>query len=108
VPIKPENRKRYPRDWKQIRDRIIARAKNRCEGSPKFPKCRAANAEPHPVTRSIVVLTVGHLDHTPENCADENPRAWCQRCHLNYDASHHAQTAAQTRRAGRALGDLFK
>ena len=40
----------------------------------------------HPVTGSKVVLTIAHLDHTPENCDDENLRAWCQRCHLTYDA----------------------
>lgn len=108
MPIKPENRRRYPRDWRDIRDRIITRANNACEGSPKFPNCRAPNAKPHPDTGSIVVLTVGHLDHTPENCGDENLRAWCQRCHLNYDAHHHQQNAAATRRAGKAIGDLFK
>jgi 5-methylcytosine-specific restriction endonuclease McrA len=54
-----------------------------------------------------IVLTIAHLDHTPENCSLENLRAWCQRCHLSYDAQHHAQTAYHSRRAGRALGDLF-
>lgn len=32
-----------------------------------------------------VVLTVAHLDHTPENCADDNLVALCQRCHNRYD-----------------------
>lgn len=31
MPIKPENRGRYPKDWKQIRERILLRAGNRCE-----------------------------------------------------------------------------
>lgn len=106
-PIRPENRRRYPADWQTIRDRVIARAGNCCEGSPKFPACRAPNAKPHPVTGSIVVLTVGHLDHTPENCDEANLRAWCQRCHLNYDAAHHAQTSRATRRSRKAMGDLF-
>ena len=26
MPIKPENRARYPKDWKAIRDAIVARA----------------------------------------------------------------------------------
>lgn len=55
-----------------------------------------------------IVLTIAHLDHTPENCGDENLRAWCQRCHLRYDAEHHKQTAASTRRAGKAARDLFE
>lgn len=54
-----------------------------------------------------IVLTVAHLDHTPENCADENLKALCQRCHLSYDAKHHARNAAETRRKARADGDLF-
>lgn len=98
MPIKPENRDRYPADWPEIRARIRARSGNCCEGSPAYPDCRARNGKPHPETGSIVVLTVGHLDHTPENCDDENLRHWCQRCHLTYDAKHHAQTAYMTRR----------
>jgi hypothetical protein len=91
MPIKPENKHRYPKDWKQIRERILARATGRCEGSPDFPHCRAANRERHPETRSRVVLTVAHLDHVPENCALKNLKAWCQRCHLNYDRKHRAK-----------------
>lgn len=54
-----------------------------------------------------IVLTVAHLDHTPENCVDENLKALCQRCHLTYDAKHHAQNAARTRRSKLAQGDLI-
>ena len=91
MPIRPENRSRYPSDWKSaVRPSILARASNRCEGSPDFPDCRAANHEPHPETGSTVVLTIAHLDHQPENCKPANLRAWCQRCHLSVDAAHHA------------------
>jgi hypothetical protein len=31
VPIKPENRKLYPKDWKAIRERILHRSDYRCE-----------------------------------------------------------------------------
>ena len=128
VPIKPENKGRYPKDWKAIRKRILDRAFNRCEGSPAFPDCRICNgwfrnnttgetssnpmqaeawefADGDSVTR--IVLTIGHLDHTPENCSDDNLRAWCQRCHLNYDAKMHAQASRITRRKGKAVGELF-
>lgn len=54
-----------------------------------------------------VVLTVAHLDHQPENCERGNLKALCQRCHLRYDAAHHALNAARTRRARKAAGDLF-
>jgi 5-methylcytosine-specific restriction endonuclease McrA len=108
MPIKPENKARYPKDWKQIRARILERATFRCEGSPLWPDCRVENYAQHPVTGSKVVLTIAHLDHTPENCADDNLRAWCQRCHLAYDAQHHAINAAATRRKGKAVADLFE
>jgi hypothetical protein len=108
MPIRPSERARYPKDWKQISLRIRERAGWRCEGSPGiYPHCRAAHGEPHPVTGSKVVLTVAHLDHTPEHCADENLMAMCQRCHLTYDASHHAANAAATRRAKSPQADFF-
>lgn len=99
MPIKPENRARYPANWKQIVAQVRERSGNRCEGTPAFPDCRAVNGEPHPETGSRVVLTTAHLDHVPENCDLTNLRHLCQRCHLTYDAQHHAQTAYATRRA---------
>ena len=33
MPIKPENRHRYPENWPEIRTRILARAGGRCEQS---------------------------------------------------------------------------
>jgi hypothetical protein len=107
MPIRPENKARYPKDWKVITAGIRERAGDQCEGSPDFPQCRAANGQPHPVTGSRVVLTVAHLDHTPENCKPQNLRAWCQRCHLNYDKHHHAQTAYATRKTAANTVDLF-
>jgi 5-methylcytosine-specific restriction endonuclease McrA len=87
----PFHRERYPADWEEISLRIRARSGGRCEF------CGAENYKPHPVTGSRVVLTVAHLDHDPQNCSDENLRALCQRCHLRYDARHHARNAAATR-----------
>jgi 5-methylcytosine-specific restriction endonuclease McrA len=137
MPIKQENKHRYPKDWKQIRERILARAGNCCE------KCKAPNhtriargagkdvdtyqtsdadvycAESgqylgrchmgsYDVLRyTDVVLTIAHLDHMPENCADDNLRAWCQRCHLRYDADHHKRNAQATRRKALRTADLF-
>ena len=107
MPIKPENKERYPKTWIAIRMAILKRADNKCEGSPAYPACRAENYRPHPETRSKVVLTIAHLDHTPEHCEDDNLKAWCQRCHLTYDAKHHAINAAATRKEGKAMKDLF-
>ena len=107
MPIRPENRARYPKDWRLIADRIRVRAGWRCEGSPAYPSCRAGQYERHPVTGARVVLTVAHLDHTPENCDESNLRCMCQRCHLTYDAQHHAQTAYATRKAAARTADMF-
>lgn len=108
MPIRPENRDRYQATWRAISLAVREDAGWRCEGSPAFPDCRAANGEPHPATGSTVVLTVAHLDHQPENVARANLKAWCQRCHNVYDLP--ARRAGIQRRAREALNmkDLFK
>ena len=107
MPIRDENKGRYPKDWKTISLRIRTNAGNRCEGSPAFPACRAENGKPHPETGGRVVLTVAHLDHQPENCADENLRAWCQRCHNVYDMPMRKAGIAERAKAKLAVSDLF-
>lgn len=103
MPIRPENRKRYPADWKAISARIrFVRAASRCEcagecGLDHDGRCTAQHGHAHPATGSKVVLTTAHRDHTPENVDDSNLFAACQRCHLRYDAAHHRETAAATR-----------
>lgn len=56
---------------------------------------------------TIIVLTVAHLDHQPENCAPANLAAMCQRHHLAYDQQHHAQTAYRTRKDRAGTAELF-
>lgn len=110
MPIRPENRDRYPTNWREISDRIkFERAGGRCEcrgecGRPydhldRDERCRNRHGEPAYGTGSTVVLTTAHLDHTPENCDAGNLRAMCQGCHLHYDRAHHAETRAARRRA---------
>lgn len=110
MPIKPENKARYPTNWKsEIVPDIRARSGNRCEGSPTYPDCRAENGKPHPVTGSKVVLTVAHLVHDELETQDRDAlRHWCQRCHLTYDAGHHAANARRTRdeKSGQTAMDL--
>ena len=145
MPIKPENKARYPKDWKQIRERILKRAGHRCE-SPgcnarhysvgfwslengvyrwvahwgqddnqrTYTEARAVAAELHwnrseeGCKPTVIVLTIAHLDHQPENCDESNLRAWCQRCHLRYDAEHHKRNAQETRRKAIRVADLFE
>ena len=121
MPIKAENRHRYPSNWKQIRAEILGRAGQRCEqcGVPnrawRLPGFGAWTFDPATADEwsdegrkaTRIVLTIAHLDHTPENCDPTNLQALCQRCHLRYDIAHHQRTAYATRRTPRALGDLF-
>jgi hypothetical protein len=98
VPIRPENRARYPADWQQVRERIGARSGWRCECTGECgrgthtDRCSNVHRGRAYGTGSLVILTVAHLDHTPENCADDNLRHMCQGCHLHYDKAHHAET----------------
>jgi hypothetical protein len=137
MPIRAENKARYPKDWHAISARIRQRAGNKCE------ECGVENyalgardrdgrwlpAQPTgdnglrttwpapgewmwfrtdslPAYLKVVriVLTVAHLDHQPENCADENLRAWCQRCHNRYDMAERRRGIQER---ARAAGDLF-
>ena len=85
MPIKPENKPRYPKNWKSIRSQILDRSGNRCEGSPAYPHCNVENGKPHRITGSMVVLTIAHIDQVIENNDPSNLRALCQRCHLKHD-----------------------
>jgi len=114
MPIRPENRARYPGNWRAISDRIrFQRAAGRCEcegecglhrTTPGPRRCVEVHGQSATFAKGKVVLTVAHLDHTPENVADTNLKAMCQRCHLLYDKDHHQANAARTR-ARRALGE---
>jgi len=87
MPIRPENRARYPSDW-AARSRFVRfyRARNHCEW------CGAENGKPHPVTGSRVVLTCAHVyDHKPESASLLNLAALCQRCHNRHDAKMRHQ-----------------
>jgi hypothetical protein len=84
MPILKENKHRYPANWKEIRERILAECGNKCEW------CGVENYSVR--NGKKIVLTIAHLDHTPEHCGRENLRALCQKCHNGYDANHRKQT----------------
>lgn len=114
MPIRKENRDRYPASWREISARIRnERAQGQCEcegecGHDHYGRCPAENGGRDPISGNRVVLTVAHLDHVPENCDDDNLRAFCQRCHNAYDAPERARGRMERHRAAMALGDLFK
>lgn len=105
MPIRPENRDRYPKNWDAISKtvKVLAGWRCQCEGEcgrgTHEGRCPNEHGKPAYGTGSNVVLTTAHLDHTPENCDPANLRAMCQGCHLHYDREHHAQTRAATRAA---------
>jgi 5-methylcytosine-specific restriction endonuclease McrA len=118
MPVKdPVQRARYPEDWPVISARIRARSGGQCEcegecglhrDHPGPRRCVERNGEPAVWARGKVMLTVAHLNHTPEDCRDENLKAMCQRCHLRYDIEHHQRNAAATRRRKKGNGELFE
>jgi hypothetical protein len=155
MPIKTENKKLYPPNWRQISQGVRERASYRCENcrvrnysvgyrdaAGQFHRlggsgpcdcagdglvwpslglisyCEALEFAKAANTGSdgtdgdghhyiVIVLTVAHLDHNPSNCHLSNLKALCQRCHLRYDIEHHKETAYQTRRKGKAMGELI-
>lgn len=107
MPIRKSEREKYPQDWDKLSLAVRVAAGWCCEGSLKYPDCRAEHGREHPVTGSIVILTVGHLNHDPTDCRRENLKAWCQRCHLAYDYEHHQRNAAATRRESKQTLELF-
>ncbi len=162
MPIKKENRARYPADWPAISLAAKERARWRCQ----HPGCTAKQYSvgrwicfgggPHewrpvegnvPATTAqdreffmagegrdahgelwtygqarafidrwswedgdrplVIVLTVAHLNHQPEDCRPENLAAMCQRHHLAYDHDHHRANAQATRRLKSGTLELF-
>ncbi|WP_428266135.1 hypothetical protein [Haliangium sp.] len=104
MPVRPENKLRYPANWSEISKDIKERAGWRCEctgqcGEHEGRRCVELHGHRAVRARGQVVLTTAHLDHQPENCAAENLLAMCQRCHLRYDIAHHAETRRRTRDA---------
>lgn len=133
MPIRPENKLRYPKEWPQISKAIRDRSGQRCEkcrapngvivarssGSYMLPEGETFDAETGEFLgisrgseydiKSLVriVLTVAHLDHQPENCDPDNLRAWCQRCHNVYDAPTRRAGTAKRARDKAAMGDML-
>lgn len=122
MPIRPENRARYPENWKsEVVPRIRARSGNRCEctgqcgrvhaGTRTYiaNRCGLLNGMPiDEIEGPKIVLTVMHLNHQPEDCRDENLLHACQGCHNRYDAPVRAAGIKARRKAARASGDLFQ
>jgi hypothetical protein len=99
----PWDKTQYPVNWdSEIRPAMRRRADDCCEGSPRYPDCRAQNYTPHPETGSRVILTTAHLCRCVPKCAIlDHLRLLCQRCHLSLDLDLHRQHRIDTLRRER-------
>ena len=147
MPIRPEEKQKYPANWERISNLIrFDRAKGCCEECGikhgliirrlTGDKWRIINMHEracvdgamrnYSLTEPLalkklgyvkIVLTTAHLDHDPTNNDGmdqggpilpkerSNLRAWCQKCHNSYDATH--RRAGIEERAARDQGSLF-
>ena len=95
MPIRPENKGRYPKDWKQIRQRILERADNRCEFCGVENHSYRLNEKTGKY--AYIVLTIAHMNEVIEDTSDGNLKALCQRCHNRYDAEMRARHRAENK-----------
>lgn len=114
MPIRAENKSRYPKNWHEISRRIrFERAGGRCEctgqcGLDHGARCKAVHNEPHPKTLARVVLTTAHLPGREiEQCGDDDLIAACQLCHNRMDAPMRRAGIKSRARAGLAVGELI-
>lgn len=128
MPIRPENKALYPKNWPEIRAKILLRAHDRCEScqSPNHQKiyrdaenqwhhidprggsdrtCYDDQGIPRKVIR--IVLTIAHLYHNPRHSQDENLASLCQRCHNRLDVPDRIAGRRRRYHQAAAIGDLF-
>ena len=132
MPIRPEMRGFYPRDWSQISRRVrFERAAGMCQGcgqphgvtvplSAGWPlvRCNRSHLAQRParwpdlvesaqIRHTRVILAAAHLDHNPRNNPQRNLESLCQRCHMIHDRPHHLAQRRITYLLRRAVGDRF-
>ena len=127
MPIRPEMKARYPKDW-AIRSRFVRfyRAKNRCEwcgvknhsigwrdDDGVFHDAETcSDYEQHEYAgqkRIKIVLTVAHVhDHRPEAASLLNLAALCQKCHNGHDAEMRRENIRKRKLAESGQRDLFE
>jgi len=100
----PIDYKKYPKDWPEIRARILERADNKCElcfaenhssvfrdntgeyfYTTNLPGEEFFYSDKGKVKAIKIILAVAHLDHNINNNEDHNLLALCQRCHNKID-----------------------
>lgn len=114
MPIRPENRARYPKTWRAMVVEARARSGDRCECLGQCGlvhaggRCDASNGQPHPSTGSKVVLTLAHEHGVAlEETSIARMFHACQQCHNRYDAPVRRAGIRARRKAASADADLF-
>ncbi len=127
MPIRPDLLQFYRGPaWRAVRQRILDRAKDCCEACKVPNKLGIARIDKYPgwwftldgeahdhtgalrfifrgsefdsPDRLVVIrLTIAHLNRTPGDDREDNLKALCQWCHLNYDRSANQVQAKETR-----------
>jgi hypothetical protein len=92
MPIRPENKPRYPATWPALVAAAQARSGNRCECTGQCGlahpggRCAAVHRGKHPDTGNMVILTLAHFTGVPLESVDIGQMFYaCQRCHNRYD-----------------------
>lgn len=118
----PIDYKKYPPNWKELRQQVLDRAKNKCEfcgvgnytigvrdKDGNFNKLdslkETENAFYNGDKIIKIILTVAHLDHdeTNHNVKIERLAALCQKCHLTYDINEKKKRRKDKKAIGRLL-----
>lgn len=86
----PIDYSKYPKDWKAIRARVLARCDSQCEcrGHCGSHDHRCERRQGEEIEGNVTQRTVLTLAHTNDLSADGDAfvLAMCQGCHLRYDA----------------------
>lgn len=102
----PIDYKKYPKNWRdEIRPRILARAKFKCESclAEQGAKYVTIFGDRYFLLQEkdilyykksgykikTVWLSIAHIDNVVDNVSDDNLIAECQVCHLRRDQSFH-------------------
>jgi 5-methylcytosine-specific restriction endonuclease McrA len=110
---------KYPKDWKNIRDKILTRSNHTCEecGVKNYSigaRDREGNWYDEDRIQNMnsgmglqlfgdfpkmikIVLTIAHKDHNIQNNDESNLASWCQKCHLKHDQALHIENSRKTR-----------
>ena len=114
----PWNRKDYPPNWDEIRERILIRANGCCErcnlknhslidkktrmvidnhADWRYRELLRKDYSPDQARKKCnitkIVLTIAQLNHDKDNweVTDDDLQALCQKCHLSLDIKHHTE-----------------